>query len=40
MMSMGKSDIVNNYRKHKMNVASSTELELVNIADVLGIIIW
>ena len=39
-MSMGKGDIVNISRKHKMNVASSTESELVSIADVLGMIMW
>ena len=40
MMSMGKGAIVNISRKHKMNVGSSTELELVSIADVLGMILW
>ena len=40
MMSMGKGAIVNISRKHKMNVASSTESELVSIADVLGMIMW
>ena len=40
MMSMGKGAIVNIARKHKMNVASSTESELVSIADVLGMILW
>ena len=39
MMSMGKGAIVNILRKHKMNVASSTESELVSIADVLGMIL-
>ena len=39
-MSMGKGDIVNILRKHKINVASSTELELVSIADVLGMVMW
>ena len=38
MMSMGKGAIVNIARKHKMNVGSSTESELVSIADVLGMI--
>ena len=38
MMSMGKGDIVNISRKHKMNVASSTESELVSIADALVMI--
>ena len=39
-MSMGKGAIVNIARKHKMNVGSSTESELVIIADVLGMIMW
>ena len=38
MMSVGKGAIVNIARKYKMNVASSTELELVSIPDVLGMI--
>ena len=38
MVSMGKGAILNISRKHKMNVASSTESELVSIADVLGMI--
>jgi hypothetical protein len=40
MMVMGKGAIVNISRKHKMNVASSTESKLVSIADVLGMILW
>ena len=40
MMSMGKGAIVNVSRRHKLNVESSTESELVSIADVLGVIIW
>ena len=40
MMSMGKGAIVNISRKHKMNVDSSTESELVSIADILGMILW
>ena len=40
MMSIGKGAIVNISRKHKMNVASSTESELVSTADVLGTIMW
>ena len=40
MMSMVKGAIVNISRKHKMNVASSTESKLVSIADVLGMIMW
>ena len=39
-MSMGKGAIVNIARKHKMNVASLTKLELVGIAGVLGMILW
>ena len=39
-MSMGKGAIVNITRKHKMNLASSTESKLVSIADVLGMILW
>ena len=39
-MSMGSGAIINIARKHKMNVASSTEGELVSIADVLGVIMW
>ena len=40
MMAMGKGVIVNITKKHKMNVASSTESELVSIADILGMILW
>ena len=40
IISIGKGAIVNISRKHKMNLASSTESELVNIADVLGMIMW
>ena len=40
MMSMGKGTIVNVSRRHKLNVATSTESELVSIADVLGVMIW
>ena len=40
MMSMGKGAIVNIVRKHKMNVGSSTESELVSIANMLGMIMW
>ena len=36
MVSMGKGAIVNVSRKHKLNTGSSTEAELVSIADVLG----
>ena len=39
-MSMGKGVIVNIAKKHKMNVASLTESELVSIADVLRMILW
>ena len=37
-MSMGKGAIVNVLRKHKLNVGSSTESELVSIVDVLGVL--
>ena len=40
MMSMGKGAIVNVSRRHKLNVGSSTESELVRIADVLGVMLW
>ena len=40
IMSMGKGVMVNISRKHKLNVGSSTESELVSIADVLGMMMW
>ena len=40
MMSMGKGATVNISRKHKLNTGSSTEAELVSIADVLGMMMW
>ena len=40
IMSMGKGAMVNISRKHKLNVGSSTESELVSIADVLGMMMW
>ena len=40
MMLMGKGAIVNMSRRHKLNVGSSTESELVSIADVLSVMIW
>ena len=40
MMSMGKGATVNVSRRHKLNFGSSTESELVSIADVLGVMIW
>jgi hypothetical protein len=40
MMSMGRGAIVNVSRKHKLNIGSSTESELVSIADVLGAMMW
>ena len=40
MMSMGKGDTVNISRKHKLNIGSSTEAELVSITDVLGMMMW
>ena len=39
MMSMGKGAIVNVSRRHKLNIGSSTELELVSIVDVLGVML-
>ena len=36
MMSMGKGVLVDIERKHKLNTGSSTEAELVSIAEVLG----
>ena len=40
MLSMGKGALVNITIKHKLNTGSSTEVELVIIADVLGIMMW
>ena len=40
MMSMGKGALVNIARKHKLNTGSSTEAELVSIADILGMMMW
>ena len=40
ILSMGKGAIINVSHKHKLNVASSTESELVSIADVLGVMMW
>ena len=40
MMSMEKGVIVTVSRKQKLNVANSTELEFVSIADVLGVMMW
>ena len=40
MMTMGCGVIVNVSRKHKLNVGSSTESELVSIADVLRVVMW
>ena len=39
-MSMGKGALVNIARKHKLNTGSSTDSELVSIADVLGMMMW
>ena len=39
-MSMGKGELMNIARKHKLNMESSTEAELVSIADVLGMMMW
>ena len=40
MLSMLKGDIVNISRKHRMNVASSTESELVSMVDFICMIMW
>ena len=40
MMSMGKGAIVNISKKQKLNTGSSTESELVGIADILGMMMW
>ena len=40
MMTMGRGALINISRKHKLNVGSSTESELVSIADVLGVMMW
>ena len=40
LMTMGKGAIVNVSRRHKLNVGSSTESELVSIVDVLEVMIW
>ena len=40
MMSMGKGALVNIARKHKLNTGSSTEAEILSIADVLGMMMW
>ena len=37
---MGKGALINIARKHKLNTGSSTEAELVSIADVLGMMMW
>ena len=39
-MTIGRGALINVSRKHKLNVGSSTELELVSIANVLGIMMW
>ena len=39
-MSMGRGSLVKISRKHKMNTGSSTESELVGIADILGMMMW
>ena len=39
-MSMGKGAIMSFSRNQKLNTASSTEAELVGIADALGLIMW
>ena len=40
IMSMGKGAMVKISRKHKLNVGSSTESEMVSIADVLSMMMW
>ena len=40
MVAMGVCASVNITRNHKMNVESSTESELVSIADDVGMILW
>ena len=40
MMTMGRGALIHISIKHKLNVGSSTESELVSIADVLGIMMW
>ena len=40
MMTMGRGTLINISRKHKLNVGSSKESELVSITDVLGKIMW
>ena len=40
MMTMGRGALINVSRKHKLNVRSSTESELVSITNVLEIIMW
>ena len=40
MMSMGKGAILSFSRGQKLNAGSSTEAELIGIADALGIILW
>ena len=40
MASMGRGAIINVSRKHKLNVESSTESEMVSIADVLRVMMW
>ena len=39
-MTMGRGALIIISRKHKLNVGSSTELELASITDVLGIMRW
>ena len=39
-MTMCQGAVIVVLRKHKLNIGSSTKLELVSIANVLGIIMW
>ena len=40
MISVGNVALVNIARNHKLNTGSSTEAELVSIADILGVMMW
>ena len=39
-MTMGEGALISISRKHKLNIGSSTEVELVSNADVLGLMMW
>ena len=40
MMAMNSGALINISRKHKLNVGSSTDSEVVSLANVLGIMVW